>query len=708
MRILAAGVRMNAQRAFWQRDERTRCASRCVRARLDCGKRLSNREWLATFFVARTYVRKQFSWTFAVRSDGARRQLRFRSREPGGLRGSRTLFAVCVAAPVPRSRLAPSVTKTAEAFAEAARTAPTEIPRQPTKAPRDARATGTVRAQTQRLPMSRPPHRPISTPCPRRSKFYSERIAAAADASPHQKEGIEMNAAAHTLLPSRADAASSAARAIERPLPASLGACALIHGVLDAAECAALIAAAEARGFAGAGGDYPPSYRNNDRQVLDDPALAQRLFERLREYAPAELADADGTRWRLASLNERLRLCRYRPGQRFNIHQDGVHHRGPDLRSRLTFMIYLTDGDAFVGGDTLFYARGPGRDGEAAGEPLARVRPRAGTLILFDHALWHAGEAVTAGVKHLLRSDLMYQRIDDPREAAQATHADAPFAPGHDGYVWTLARLADGRIASAGRDAQVRLWSGDGRERARLRGHAQSVLGLCELPGARLATVSRDRCLRVWSLDDGRCLRSEVAHDAAALCLARLGDGRLASGAADGRIALWRDDGEPLGGWATQAGYGRCARSAARDCSAPARTLNWRGGMRDAASAWPASIAARRCAASTFARTQAAPASLSPASTAESASPTPSTARCGASATGPRTRPRCDGCVGSATGAWSVAARMGGCGCGAVKERCSTSGGTTTSPPMRCCWKTAGCSVAATTACCGRGDRISP
>ncbi|SDY86210.1 WD domain-containing protein, G-beta repeat-containing protein [Lysobacter sp. yr284] len=364
-----------------------------------------------------------------------------------------------------------------------------------------------------------------------------------------------MNAAAHTLLPLRADAASSAVGAIERPLPAWLGACALIQGFLDAAECAALIAAAESRGFAGAGGDYPPSYRNNDRQVLDDPALAQRLFERLREYAPAELTDADGARWRLRSLNERLRLCRYRPGQRFNVHQDGVHHRGPDLRSRLTFMIYLTDGDAFVGGDTLFYAHGPGRGGEADGAPLARVRPRAGALILFDHALWHAGEAVAAGVKHLLRSDLMYQRIDGHREPAQAARADAPFAPGHDGYVWTLARLRDGRIASAGRDAQVRLWSGDGREQARLRGHAQSVLGLCELPGARLATVSRDRGLRIWNLADGRCLRSEVAHDSAALCLARLGDGRLASGAADGRISVWRDDGEPLHGWAAHAGW---------------------------------------------------------------------------------------------------------------------------------------------------------
>jgi len=410
-----------------------------------------------------------------------------------------------------------------------------------------------------------------------------------------------MNAAAQTLLPARADAVSSTVRAIERPLPASLGACALIHGFLDADECAALIDAAQARGFVGAGGDYPPSYRNNDRQVLDDEALAQRLFERLRDYAPHELIDADGARWRLDSLNPRLRLCRYRPGQRFNLHQDGVHHRGPDLRSRLTFMIYLTDGAAFAGGDTLFYAHGPGPGGEAGAEPLARVRPRAGALIVFDHALWHAGETVTAGIKHLLRSDLMYRRVDAAREPVTA--AAPPFAPGHDGYVWTLARLSDGRIASAGRDAQVRLWSGDGRERARLQGHAQSVLGLCELPGARLATVSRDRSLRIWRLDDGRCLRSVVAHAAAALCLARLGDGHLASGAADGVIGLWRDDGERLRTWNAHAGWvwslcalgprqlisasedgclawwdtDRCGRIAALDRGAPLRSVDAHG-----------------------------------------------------------------------------------------------------------------------------------
>jgi len=145
----------------------------------------------------------------------------------------------------------------------------------------------------------------------------------------------------------------------------------------------------------------------------------------------------------------------------------------------------------------------------------------------------------------------LYRRIG----ARDSTDSPVQFAPGHDGYVWTLARLGDGRIASAGRDAQVRLWSGDGRETARLQGHAQSVLGLCELPRARLATVSRDRGLRIWNLADGACLRSALAHDSAALCLTRLRDGRLASGAADGGIALWSDDGERLRTWTAHAGW---------------------------------------------------------------------------------------------------------------------------------------------------------
>ena len=41
--------------------------------------------------------------------------------------------------------------------------------------------------------------------------------------------------------------------------------------------------------------DYPPSYRNNDRLVFDDPGLAAWLYERLRPFLPAHLSDDHGS-----------------------------------------------------------------------------------------------------------------------------------------------------------------------------------------------------------------------------------------------------------------------------------------------------------------------------------------------------------------------------------------------------------------------------
>jgi hypothetical protein len=199
-----------------------------------------------------------------------------------------------------------------------------------------------------------------------------------------------------TIAPPISPAPPSPAHApVHDPPPPGLGWCRVVPGFLSARECRQLIAAAQARGFGGAGTDYPPSYRNNDRQVVDDPALAGRLLQRLRPHVPATL-QAGGERWQLHSLNERLRLCRYGPGQAFHAHQDGVHHRSAGLRSHLTFMVYLTDGDEFEGGDTLFYDRGPGAEPP---QPVGRLRSRAGSLIVFDHALWHAGAVGLASCK---------------------------------------------------------------------------------------------------------------------------------------------------------------------------------------------------------------------------------------------------------------------------------------------------------------------
>ncbi len=109
---------------------------------------------------------------------------------------------------------------------------------------------------------------------------------------------------------------------ITHPLSLSLGYCAVIPSFLSPAECDALIARGEDAGFRGADSDYPPSYRNNERLVMDDAALAEQFAQRLRARVPPETLqqDDDGVLWRMRGVNERLRWCRYRPGQAFHIH----------------------------------------------------------------------------------------------------------------------------------------------------------------------------------------------------------------------------------------------------------------------------------------------------------------------------------------------------------------------------------------------------
>lgn len=332
---------------------------------------------------------------------------------------------------------------------------------------------------------------------------------------------------------------------VEHPLPPELGTCLVIHGFLSPTECEALINAGEQRGFQSAESDYPPSYRNNARQVLDDEALGNCLLDRLQAAVRAcgvgNVLKAQQAFWRLVGLNERLRLCRYTAGQQFHIHQDGVHHRGADCQSRLTFMIYLTDGEAFEGGDTLFYATGP--RSASTMTVVARLRPRVGSLILFDHGIWHAGDTVTQGVKYILRSDLLYQRRSSHSHRAEEPSVGSQ----HQGYVWTLASLSNNRIASGGRDGAIRVWNADKILHHTLVGHQQSVLGLTEVQPGLLASVSRDRSLCFWDVASQTCLRTIMAHNSAVLSLLHMNEHVLITAGADRCLALWSVEGEFLG-----------------------------------------------------------------------------------------------------------------------------------------------------------------
>jgi prolyl 4-hydroxylase len=167
---------------------------------------------------------------------------------------------------------------------------------------------------------------------------------------------------------------------------------ATIDGLLSAAECEQWIAWAEGIGFHAAalvaqhGITWDDRVRNNERVMVDDAERAELLFARL----PTTLPRYRG--WAAVGCNERIRVYRYGPGQRFRKHRDSHFKRPGGERSRLTLLVYLNEG--YQGGQTWF--------------ERATVQPKQGMALLFDHDQDHAGVAVDTGVKYVVRTDVMY------------------------------------------------------------------------------------------------------------------------------------------------------------------------------------------------------------------------------------------------------------------------------------------------------------
>ncbi len=183
---------------------------------------------------------------------------------------------------------------------------------------------------------------------------------------------------------------------IQNLLPDTSITCFVIPALFTKAECELLLQADIKDAFQKADSHYPVYYRNNDRLVKDDAALADWLFQAVKPYLPptikvnATVEKEDGD-WQLLGLNSRLRFCRYSANQYFNRHLDGVHYQSETIQSKLTFMVYLNSAAEFAGGRTLFY-----KTKETAAVWAAYI-PQQGDLIVFDHDVWHEGEMLTGG-----------------------------------------------------------------------------------------------------------------------------------------------------------------------------------------------------------------------------------------------------------------------------------------------------------------------
>lgn len=166
-----------------------------------------------------------------------------------------------------------------------------------------------------------------------------------------------------------------------------------VEDVYSAAECSAFIERIERASPTLATNN--PIYRDQDRVIVDDTVTAEDLFSRLRRHLPERIGPLS-----LEGLNPRLRMYRYRPGQRFEPHMDHWY-RADDVRiTLLTVLAYFNDD--FVGGETRFM------------EQIEQtVEPRRGLVALFQHKIRHEGCPVVTGTKYAMRSDVIY-RADEP------------------------------------------------------------------------------------------------------------------------------------------------------------------------------------------------------------------------------------------------------------------------------------------------------
>ena len=194
----------------------------------------------------------------------------------------------------------------------------------------------------------------------------------------------------------------------------------LVDHLLHQEECKEILKKEESLGFESITSEYPVEYRNSKRILYNDKELAAKLWKRLKKYMidcnfmkPYGL-DSEGY-WIPISVNECMRLSKYEPGNYFKPHTDGQFVRNDDERSIYTLIIYLNDG--FVGGETKFMRRvDPLAENEMKFKNLCEISPKMGSASVFNHDLYHQGCLVTEGVKYILRTEIMFKRIDSAEQ----------------------------------------------------------------------------------------------------------------------------------------------------------------------------------------------------------------------------------------------------------------------------------------------------
>ncbi|HYH90505.1 MAG TPA: BTAD domain-containing putative transcriptional regulator [Solirubrobacteraceae bacterium] len=149
------------------------------------------------------------------------------------------------------------------------------------------------------------------------------------------------------------------------------------------------------------------------------------------------------------------------------------------------------------------------------------------------------GQALTVARGALKRQDTEAARI----AVRQATFADrsVSVARAADGIAFDVASSADGRLATAGEDGSVRIWSADGRRQiATIKGHKLPALAVAFSPdGSRVATVGVDGQVALADSDGrNRTVRLQLEDDRARSVQFSRDGTRLVVGTTSGVVGL--------------------------------------------------------------------------------------------------------------------------------------------------------------------------
>ncbi|MBA0684630.1 hypothetical protein Goari_026207, partial [Gossypium aridum] len=204
-----------------------------------------------------------------------------------------------------------------------------------------------------------------------------------------------------------------------------------VQNFFTPAESKAFIKAAESAGFEHQGSLGPAkgeAYRDNDRIAVNDPALADMVWQ---SGLSKLLSDIKIRGKAAVGLNPNIRFYRYKVGQHFGQHIDESVDLGEGKHTVYTLLVYLSGAaktkdksdsknmkdcasEPIVGGETVFYGSRNRVVAEATFIDVIvtmQVAPAEGMALLHIHGdkcMLHEARNVSKGIKYVFRSDVVF------------------------------------------------------------------------------------------------------------------------------------------------------------------------------------------------------------------------------------------------------------------------------------------------------------